>query len=61
MHSVYALCGIRPGDTWAKVNAVSLASAEDVLRSYEALRKAPDLTISLLRKDQPFDVTVTFR
>jgi hypothetical protein len=60
-NSVYALCGIRSGDTWTKVNAVSLGSPEDVLRSYEALRRAPDLTISLLREGQPVEVTVVLR
>jgi hypothetical protein len=60
-NSVYALCGIRSGDTWTKVNAVSLSSPEEVLRSYETLRGAPDLTISLLREGQPIQVTVGFR
>jgi hypothetical protein len=60
-NSVYALCGIRSGDIWTRVNAVSLSSPEEVLRSYEALRGAPDLTISLLREGQPFQVNVGFR
>ena len=61
-NSVFALCGIRSGDTWTKVNDVSLSSPEDVLRSYEALRGAPALTISLLRQGlQPFDVKVVLR
>ena len=59
--SVYALCGIRSGDTWTKVNAVPLSSPDDILRSYEALRRAPELTISLLRDGQHRDVKVVLR
>jgi hypothetical protein len=47
--SIYAKCGFRNGDVWRDISGVALTSPEQALRAYALLRKAPSITVSVLR------------
>ena len=59
--SVYAVCGIRSGDVWTKINGEPLDSPERALRIYPKLRESEQLKIELLRGAQSLEVQLDLR
>jgi type II secretory pathway component PulC len=59
--SVYALCGIRSGDVWTRVNSRSLATPEEALELYGKLRENDQLVIDLVRSGKNIQLQITFR
>jgi hypothetical protein len=54
--SLYALCGLRPGDVWLRVNGTALDSPEAALALYPSLRAQPILRIDVQRDGTPLQV-----
>jgi hypothetical protein len=59
--SMYALCGIRSGDIWTKINGTLLDSADAALELYPRLRGSDRLTIDVLRGATSLTVEIELR
>lgn len=56
--SVYAVCGIRPGDVWLRVNGAVLDSPEAALAVYPSLRAQQALRVDILREGRPVQIRI---
>jgi hypothetical protein len=59
--SVCALCGIRSGDVWTRLNGATLDTPDAVLALYPTLRQQDKLRIDLLREGRPHTIEIQLR
>lgn len=59
--SVHALCGLRNGDEWLRVNKVRVDAPEAFLAAYRGLASAPALTIEVGRGGRALVLRIDFK